>query len=213
MTRKALSLLSLLLIIVPCSLWAQDLETFIYADQITVNRNNTLKASGNVLVRRGDQTITADVMIVNEELNKIDFVNIQEFFDGGSVKFAAPKGTLSSDLSKGIISSARVLIDESVRIQADEIELKDGTIKKAKQINRITSCEECESGFPLWHFTASSAINDLENQNIIYRNVTLRVRGILIGYIPYLRLPNPDVDRARGFLIPGLKITSTLEWA
>ena len=110
----------------------------------------------------------------------------------------------------GIINAAQVLIDDTVRIRSEEIKLKNSTVERAENIDRITSCEECESGFPLWHFTASSAINDVQNPNIIYRDVTLSVSGVPIGYIPYLRLPNPSVDRARGFLIPGLKITSNL---
>ena len=48
----------------------------------------------------------------------------------------------------------------------------------------------------------------LENQNITYRNVTLRIYGVQL--VIFHRLPNPNVDRARGFLIPGLAITSNL---
>ena len=98
---------------------------------------------------------------------------ITEFYDGKSLKLTGENALLSDDLSAGIISAAQVLIDDTIRLRAEEITLKNRTLDYAKNINRITSCEECENGFPLWHFTASSATNDLENQNIVYRNVTL----------------------------------------
>ena len=79
-----------------------------------------------------------------------------------------------------------------------------------RNITRITSCEECEDKNPNWHFTASYAKRDLENLNIVYQDVVLRVKGTPIAYLPYLRLPDPSVDRAQGFLVPEALITSNL---
>ena len=59
-------------------------------------------------------------------------------------------------------------------------------------------------------FDTSSAKRDNENSNIIYKNVTVRVKGFPVAYIPYLRMPDPSVDRARGFLVPEAALTSNL---
>ena len=181
-------------IVFPFSLAARDLETIISADRVTVQPNNILQAEGNVIVKRGDVSIMSEVMTVNEAKNQIKFDGITEFFDGNSLKLAAENAVLSDDLSAGIINAAQVLIDNTIRMRAEKVELSNSTVERAENIDRITSCEECESGLPLWYFTASSATNDVQNQNIIYRNVTLRLSGIPIGFIPYLRLPNPTVD-------------------
>ena len=211
MIKKANSILVLLIFIMdPLLLMAQNFETTISADQVLVKSDNIIHAIGNVEVRRGEVFVLAGEMIVYEKEKQIKITDIKEFFDGNTVEIAAQNAVLSSDLSEGIITAANVLIDETLRFRAQKIELKNSTIKKAQEIDRITSCEDCENGFPLWHFTASSARNDVENKNIVYRNVTLRVRGLPIGYIPYLRLPSPGVDRARGFLIPELNISSNL---
>ena len=106
---------------------------------------------------------------------------------------------MSKDLSEGIIAAAQVLIDDTLKIRAAKIDFRDNQIDKVYKIDRITSCEDCKNNIPLWHFTASSALNDAENKNIVYRNVTMRIRGLPVGYIPYLRLPSPGVDRAVGF--------------
>ena len=195
---------------VPFALLAQDLETIISADQITVQSDNIVKANGNVIVKRGNVSIRAEAMSINKEINQIEFQDIMEFYDGNSLKLAGENGVLSDDLTAGIMNAAQVVIDDTIRIRAEKIKLKNGVVERAENIDRITSCKECENGYPLWNFTASSAVNDIQNQNIIYRDVTLRVSGLLVGYIPYLRLPNPNVDRARGFLIPELTITSNL---
>ena len=191
-------------------MFAQQQETVISADQISIQPDNILRAKGNVYVKRGDVSIRAEAMIVNEEVGQIEFQEIIEFSDGKALKLIGQDAVLSDDLSSGIITAAKVLIDDTIRIRAKKIKIKNSTLERADGINRITSCDECESGFPFWFFTASSATNNVENQNIVYRDVTLRVSGVPIGYIPYLRLPNPNVNRARGFLIPGLIITSNL---
>ena len=194
----------------PLYLFAQDVETAIFADQILVGSDNILRAEGNVKVQRGDVIIKAEKMIVDEKNNQIEFKGIREFFDGSSIKIEADKAVLSSDLSEGIISAVQVLLDDTVKIRAAEIELKDNAINTVNRINSITSCEDCENGVPLWQFTASSAINDTQNKNIVYRNVIIKIADVPVGYIPYLRLPSPEIDRARGFLIPEVNISSNL---
>ena len=50
----------------------------------------------------------------------------------------------------------------------------------------------------------------MKNKNIVYRDVEMRVKGVLVGFTPYLRLPDPEVDRAQGFLAQSLNISSNL---
>ena len=168
-------------------MFAQELETIISADQITVQPDNILKAKGNVIVRRGDVSIKAEAMTVDERKNQIEFGDSIEFFDGKSLKLAGKNAVISDDLSAGIIKAAKIVIDDTIKIRAEEIKLKNSTVERIVNINQMTSCEECENGSPLWYFTASSATNDIQNKNIIYRNVTLRLSGLPLVYIPYLQ--------------------------
>ena len=107
------------------------------------------------------------------------------------------------------MNAARVVIDDTIRIRAEKIKLKNGTVEHAENIDRITSCKECENEHPLWYFTASSAVNDIQNQNIIYRDVTLGLEGCLLDIFltcayskcrPSERLFNPWVN---DYLEPG----------
>ena len=167
MKTKAIILPAIfILIIAPFMLFAQQQETIISADQISIQPDNILQAKGNVIVKHGDISIRAEAMTVNEETNKIELQEITEFSDGRSLKLTGKDAVLSNDLSSGIINAAQVLIDDTIRIRAEEIKLKNGDVERAEAIDRITSCEECESQVPLWYFTASSASNDVQNKNI-----------------------------------------------
>ena len=81
-------------------------------------------------------------------------------------------------------------------------------ISSAQGITRVTSCEICEN--KALAFDSISAERDVVNSNIIYRNVTVRVKGFPLAYIPFLRMPDPSVSRARGFLVPEAALTSNL---
>ena len=123
---------------------------------------------------------------------------------------SAENAVISSDLSDGIISTANLILDQSIKIKTDEVLLKKGKVSSVSGISRVTSCEECEGKEPNWYLSASSAKRDSDNSNIVYKNVTIRVMGLPIAYIPYLRMPDPSVNRARGFLVQEEVLTSNL---
>ena len=196
--------------IMPFLVLAQQSEIKISADTITVQNGEILFAEGNVLVQNGNNKIKAKALKFDQISNKIEFTKIEDLYDGDSIKLSAEEAVISSDLSEGIIRAAHLLIDNAIKIQAKEVSLRDGKISSAKGISRVTSCEECQGKELNWYLTASSANRDVENSNIVYRNVTVRIKGLPIAYIPYLRMPDPAVDRARGFLVPEALITSNL---
>ena len=189
---------------------AEQIETQISADTITVERGEILFAEGNVLVRYGKNRIKAKALKFDQKTNEIKFTEIQDFQDGKAISLSASEAVISSDLSEGIISAANLILDKTIKIQTGEARLKDGQISSVSGISRVTSCNECEGKEPNWYLSASSARRNGENSNIVYKDVTVRVKGLPIAYIPYLRMPDPSVDRARGFLVPEAVLTSNL---
>ena len=195
---------------IPLSVLSEEIETQISADFITVQRDQILYAEGNVVVKYGNNELKAKTLKFNQKSNQIQFMELQEFHDGKAIKLSADQATISSDLSEGIIHTANLLIDDAIKIKTDEVKLKRGEISSVSGISRVTSCDECEGKEPNWYLSASSAKRDGENSNIVYKDVTVRVKGLPIAYIPYLRMPDPSVDRARGFLVPEAVLTSNL---
>ena len=149
-------------------------------------------------------------MTIDRNKNEVRIENIIEFYDGKTTKLSAEEAILDTDISRGVILGTNVLIDEIIKIQADQVDLKNQNIDQAINIKRITSCDICNNKKARWYFTASSAVRDLENSNIVYRNVTLRIKGFPVAYLYYLRLPDPSVERARGFLMPKFIVSSNL---
>ena len=109
---------------------------------------------------------------------------------------------MKEDLSTGIFSAVNLLINETLKIQAGEVRLNEKGIQSVSNLDRITSCEVCADENPKWSFSASYAEMDSDSLYITYKNVMLRVKGVPVAYLPYLRLPDPSVSRARGFLAP-----------
>ena len=53
-------------------------------------------------------------------------------------------------------------------------------------------------------------VHDAEERQIYFDNAQLRVLGVPVFYMPRMRLPDPTLERARGFMIPELKTTTLL---
>ncbi len=196
--------------LIPFFLLAEQIETQISADTITVERGEILRAEGNVFVQYGRSKIKAKSLEFDQKSKEIKFTDLVDFQDGTSFSVSATEAVISSDLSEGIISAANLILDNKIKIQTGEVRLKGGQISSVSEISRVTSCDVCEGKEPNWYLSASSAKRDSENSNIVYKDVTVRVKGLPIAYIPYLRMPDPSVDRARGFLVPEAVLTSNL---
>ena len=197
-------------LLIPELSYSEQTKIKISSDTITVNPDGVLMASGNVIVKYDQVTLKAEALSFNQKTNSISVKEISEFYDGQEIRFSADKADLDGELSEGIIFVARILLDEAIKIRAEEVRLDNNGISSAKGTSRVTSCEECEDEDPNWYLTASSAQRDFENSNIIYRNVTVRVKGLPVAYLPFLRMPDPSVDRASGFLVPEAALTSNL---
>ena len=200
----------ILLFIFPAITYSAEDNLTFSADIVTVKEDSILYAEGNVKLAYERILVNAHSMTYDRDSNKLYLEEILEFRDDGVTQFSAKSGQLDADLKEGIIKAAKIILNEKIKIYADNFNLKNGTIDEAKGIWRVTSCDECQDKQPNWHLTASSAKMDSENENIIYRNVSLRVKGVPVFYFPYLRLPDPSVNRATGFLIPEAAITSNL---
>ena len=202
--------LTIIFSLIPIFASSNQIDAQLSADEITVEKGEILYAVGNVLIKHGKNEIKADSLKFFQKTNQIEFTGLQNFDDGKGIRLTAEDALINGDLSEGIIRTAHVLLDNTIKIHAEKISLKNGEVSSASGISRVTSCEECEGKKLSWYLAASSAQRDIENSNIVYRNVTVRIKGVPIAYIPYLRMPDPSVDRAMGFLVPEAVLTSNL---
>ena len=110
--------------LIPFFLLAEQIETQISADIITVERGEILFAEGNVLVQYGKNKIEAKALKFNQKTKEIKFTEIQDFQDRNDFSLSAKEAVISSDLSEGIISAANLILDQTIKIQTGEVRLK-----------------------------------------------------------------------------------------
>ena len=129
---------------------------------------------------------------------------------GGSTTTYGEFAELSPDLAEGVIFAVRRVVDETLNVQAAELKREQGRYTKVKNV-RASNCNVCQkSKTPTWQLVASEAVHDSEKKAVTYRHARLLIRGVPVAYIPWVRIPDPTVDRADGFLAPKLKSNSLL---
>ena len=117
---------------------------------------------------------------------------------------------LSPDLAEGVIFAVRRVVGETLNVQAAELKREQGRYTKFKNV-RASNCNVCQkSKTPTWQIVASEAVHDSEKKAVTYRHARLLIRGVPVAYVPWVRIPDPTVDRADGFLAPKLKSNSLL---
>ena len=88
---------TVILFILPFTVFSEELETQISADTITVERGEVLYAVGNVLVQHGNNKIKANALEFNQKSNKIKFIELQNFYDGKGLKYIDQMPKFSRD--------------------------------------------------------------------------------------------------------------------
>ena len=86
-------------------------------------------------MKYGQITVEAEALSFNQKTNSISISEISKFYDGQEIRFSADKADLDGELSEGIIFAARILLDEAIKIRADEVRLDNNGISSAKGIS------------------------------------------------------------------------------
>ena len=179
------------------------------ADRIQIAPDGVLLASGSVTVWQGDTQITADEITYSSKQNKLNIVGPIHLTDGSGTVILANQAILSRDLTQGIIYSARIILSQKVQIATAQISRINSRYAQAYNV-AATSCFICNNEVPLWQIRAKRIVHDSLEKQLYFDQAHLRVRDIPVFFFPYLRLPDPSLKRATGFLVPQLSTSTTL---
>ena len=173
------------------------------ADTINLDQSNgVLTASGNVQVFFGDTVLAADSIIYDSRNGVITAQGPIKLTDENGTVVLAEFAQLSSDLQRGLIQGAKLLLANQLQLAATEFERTDGRFDTLTNVV-ASSCQVCAARpVPVWQIRAKQVIRDNEKLQIHFRNATLEVFGFPVLYLPYMRIPDPSVQRASGFLNP-----------
>jgi len=187
---------------------AQNAATLL-ADQISVTSSGALAARGNVEAFFEGTRLSAAGIIYDPSSDRLIFEGpILIRLSDGTV-FTADRADLGLRLENGILLGARMVLDRQLQFAASQINRSEG---RYTELTRVvaTSCQVCAGEAPLWEIRASKVSHDQIERQLYFLDAVFRVRGIPVLWLPWMRMPDPTLKRATGFLIPSLRSTDLL---
>ncbi|MEW6365845.1 MAG: hypothetical protein AB1714_14545 [Acidobacteriota bacterium] len=112
-------------------------------------------------------------------------------------RLAGERFVFSLKTNHGVMFDASGTAPPDLHFTANQVEKYDERKYKSKG-GRFTSCTQPN---PRWEISSSSADMEMDD-HVTLRNAIFKVKSAPIFYLPYMRYPTPDDDRATGFLLP-----------
>jgi LPS-assembly protein len=189
---------------------AQDQATLV-SDSLQITGDTRLIADGHVEVFFKGRRLKASRIVFDQAANRLEITGpIVLTEDTGDTIILASQADLAADLSEGILTSARLVLNQQLQLAADKM-LRVAGRYTALQSVAASSCKVCEGNpTPLWEIRARRVVHDEVERQIYFDRAQFRLAGVPILYIPRLRMPDPTLKRATGFLMPTLRSTSDL---
>ncbi|MBT6205667.1 MAG: LPS-assembly protein LptD [Rhodospirillaceae bacterium] len=174
--------------------------------------NGITTATGSVEFAHQGRILQADNVTYNEPADLVIATgNVVLVEPTGEVLFSE-YAEMTGDLREGLIRGIQILLAENARLAANGARRIDGRITEMSKAV-YSPCELCEDSLnhsPFWQIKARRVIHDEALQDLIYYDATLELFGVPVVYTPYLRHPDPTVERRTGFLTPQYGSSSTL---
>ena len=208
MTRWFLPLLIWLAVLAGFS-HAQSLASLV-ADSVVVDPKGRIIADGNVVVYFDGTRLRADRIVYDRQTDTLSVDGDIVLRDASGDVFTADGATLNGDLQDGLLTSARLVLDQQLQLAAAQIARVDDRYTTLRRVV-ASSCQVCaKNPTPLWEIRASRVVHDTIERQLYFDGAQFRLAGVPVLYVPRLRLPDPSLERASGLLIPELRTSSDL---
>lgn len=193
------------------NLGGEDAPAILVADDVFLSGDEQLVATGNVEALFEGRRLNAREIIYDRPTERLIVkgpITLQE--PDGTVLVLADSAELDRELRNGLLRGARVVMEDQLQLAAVELARINGRYNQLFKV-AVTSCRVCNSDTPpLWQIRARRVIHDQEERQIYFQDAVFSVLGTDIFYLPRLRLPDPTLERATGFLVPTIRNSSIL---
>lgn len=180
------------------------------ADRVFITPERTLVASGHVEAFQGDVRLKAQKITYDQSNGTLEIEGPIRIDQGGEIVILANAAEMDRDLRNGLLSSARMVFQQQLQLASLQMTRVSGRYTQLYK-TAVTSCHVCEDGRPpLWQIRAERVTHDQLERQLYFENAQLRVLDVPVFYFPGIRLPDPTLERATGFLIPSVRTTSNL---
>ena len=144
------------------------------ADQLFIDEDQRLVASGSVYVSHQDRILTANQIIYDKALNKLEITGPIQFLDTDGNEIKAKTANIDGDLKAGLFQAARLVLKQQLRINAKSLERSQAHFMQLNKV-RATSCYSCNQNPPLWQIRAKTMRHDNLKRQVFFENATLHV--------------------------------------
>ena len=175
-------------------------------------RGEIVTATGNVLVRRDGQRLTADTVIYNRQTGVVEAVGSVMVDSGDGTRVVSDRFELTESLRTGAVENILLILSDGSRLAACS-----GTrVEGVSQLNRVaySPCsvvdENGDAQEPVWSLKAVRVVHDPARGRVFYTGARLELYGVPLVVLP--RMSHPDsFDRSQsGLLSPDIRITREL---
>ncbi|MDI7774575.1 LPS assembly protein LptD [Asticcacaulis sp. EMRT-3] len=178
---------------------------YIEADQVESLDKNQIVANGSVEMRYKDRTIHADQVQYNSDTGiTVATGHTKTINDDGTVQFA-DSITYDDNMKSGVSYNFAATSRDNAKVFARRVEQIDPNTNELTNVI-YTPCDLCvahgHTQEPSWSIQASRITQRKDKKMVFYQNAIIRLKGVPILYMPYLWTPDPELDRASGFLSP-----------
>ena len=188
---------------------AQDLASLV-AERVEITGTSQLIAEGDVEIFFKGRRLKAQRIVYDSATDRLQITGPIVLVDDSGTFILASQADLSADLADGVLQSARLVLNQQLQLASTEVQRIGGRYTRLGR-TVASSCQVCAANpTPLWEIRASQVVHDQQTRQLYFDNAQFRIAGIPVFYLPRLRMPDPTLKRANGFLRPKLRTTSGL---
>jgi LPS-assembly protein len=184
------------------------------ADAIAYDENSdVVTASGNVRVRREDQTLTADTVVYDRRSGKVTASGNVLGVSANGDKLVASSVELNETLRDGVIENVLLVLADNSRLAAnravrvaDVSTLDHAVYSPCAVIDADTGCPRK----PLWSIKAVKVVHDPGRKRVYYSNARLELLGTPILALPKFSHPESFDESQSGILSPDVSYSREL---
>lgn len=173
--------------------------------------SDTVTASGDVVLRRGDQQLTAQAIRWDRASGLIEASGDIRLTDAEANVLYADRLELTDELRAGAMENMLLVMNEGARMAARAgTRNEDGTIRldnAAYSPCAVTSAAGCAKD-PSWRITSSKVRYDPETQRVKFTGARLELFGAPLLPLPGLSV-RADGKPESGFTTPNLRISDS----
>nr|WP_052769037.1 LPS assembly protein LptD [Aurantiacibacter marinus] len=182
------------------------------ADTLEYDQNtDTVTASGNVILRSGDQSLRADDVTWNRLTGEIIATGTVRLVDPDGNQLFTDSVVLTDELEAGAMSNLLLAFRQGARLAAAQAtRTEDGDIALDRAVYSscaVVDADGCPRS-PSWRITAERVFYDNESAQIRFSGAYLEIFGARILPLPGLTV-RADGRASSGFLVPSIGLSAS----